>query len=235
MIATQQKDTDKFYALLDELSDRVGGPRRLRDCTSSGWPSHGVYFFLEDGETRLNGPPRVARIGTHALTATSTATLWNRLSTHRGNVGGSRPGGGNHRASIFRLHVGTALLTQGDWPSDVRESWRNKHADGAARQAEHHLEHAITQRIGGMPFLWLAVPAAADRGKIERNTIALLSRRSGGVDPASPHWLGLAADSEKVRTSALWNVNHVDDTYHPAYLDIFERLLRGARRRAVDA
>ena len=226
MIATQQKDTDTFYALLDELSARVSGPRRLRDCTSSGWPSHGVYFFLEDGETRLNGSPRVVRIGTHALTATSTATLWNRLSTHRGSVGGSQPGGGNHRASIFRLHVGTALLAQGDWPSDVRNGWRNKQADRGARQAEYPLEHAVTQHIGGMPFLWLAVPDRAERGLIEQHTIGLLSRRSGGVDPASTQWLGLTADSEKVRTSALWNVHHVDAAYDPVYLDTLGELVR---------
>ena len=226
MTATQQRDTDRFYALLDELSARVGGPRRLRDCTSSGWPSHGVYFFLEDGEGRLNGSPRVVRIGTHALTATSATTLWNRLSTHRGSVGGSRPGGGNHRASIFRLHVGTALLARGDWPSDVRDGWRGKHADQAAREVEYLLEQAVTQHIGDMAFLGLAVPDREDRGLVERHTIALLSRRSGGVDPASSQWLGLMADNEKVRTSALWNVNHVDETYDPAYLDTLEQLVR---------
>lgn len=230
MTATQQNDTDRFYALMDELSTRVGGPRMLSDCTSSGWPTHGVYFFFENGEVRLAGSPRVVRVGTHALTATSATTLWQRLSTHRGPVGGSRPGGGNHRASIFRLHVGTALLARGDWPSDVQNSWRHQHADPTARQAENPLEYDVSQHIGDMPLLWLAVPDRADRGLIERNTIALLSRRSGGVDPASPHWLGLAADSEKVRTSALWNVNHVDDVYDPRYLDTLEELVRSVGR-----
>jgi len=227
VIATQQRDTDRFYTLLDELNARLGGPRKLRDCTSSGWPSHGIYFFLEDGEARLNGSPRVVRVGTHALTATSTATLWNRLSTHRGSVSGSRPGGGNHRASIFRLNVGSALLARGDWPSYVRDGWRDKHADGAARQTEYPLEHAVSRHIGDMPFLWLAVPDRVDRGLIERHTIGLLSCRSGGVDPASPRWLGLTADSEKVRTSSLWNVHHVDQAYDQAYLDTVEPLVRG--------
>jgi hypothetical protein len=228
--ATQQNDTDRFYALMDELSARVGGPRILRDCTSSGWPSHGVYFFFEDGEVRLDGSPRVVRVGTHALTTTSATTLWERLSTHRGNVGGSRPGGGNHRASIFRLHVGTALLTRGDWPSNVPDSWRYKQADPETRQAEYPLEHDVSQHIGSLPLLWLAVPDRADRGLIERNTIALLSRSSGGVDPASPNWLGLAADSEKVRASALWNVNHVDDAYDPRYLVTLGELVRSVGR-----
>lgn len=84
MSATQEKDVDKFYAFLHELGARIGGQRKLRECTSaSGWPSQGVYFFFEDGETRLDGSPRVVRVGTHALTTKSTTTLWNRLSTHR--------------------------------------------------------------------------------------------------------------------------------------------------------
>lgn len=229
MIENQDKDTDTFYALLNELGSRVGGPRRLRECSgSSGWPSQGVYFFFEDGETRLDGSPRVVRIGTHALTATSNTTLWNRLSTHRGNVGGSRPGGGNHRASIFRLHTGTALLAQGDWPINVRDSWRKNNVDHAARQAEHPLEQAVTQHIGDMPLLWLAVPDRADRQLIERHSIGLLSRRSGGSDPASPHWSGVGADNKKVCTSALWNVNHVDEAYDRLYLETFSRLVLNA-------
>jgi|GEM_PF-2020376 hypothetical protein len=33
------------------------------------------------------------------------------------------PGGGNHRGSVFRLHVGTSLLTSGHWPDSIRASW----------------------------------------------------------------------------------------------------------------
>lgn len=226
MTGVRQRDTDRFYELLDQLSARVGGPVRLRDCTSSGWPTHGVYFFFEGGEPRLDGSPRVVRIGTHALTATSTATLWRRLATHRGHVGGSRPGGGNHRGSIFRLHVGTALLGGDEWPIEVRDSWRRKDADRETRQAEYPLERAVTQHICNMPVLWLAVSDREDRGLIERNSIGLLSRRSGGLDPAMPTWLGLDADNEKVRTSALWNVNHVDDAYDPTFLDTLDRLVQ---------
>jgi hypothetical protein len=221
----QQSDTDRFYALLDELSTRIGGPRQLRVCTASRWPCHGVTFFFEDGETRLNGAPRVVRVGTHALTAKSTSTLWERLCTHRGSVTGSRPGGGNHRASSFRLRVGTALLSRGQWPSSVRDGWRDRRADFAARDAEYPVEHAVTEHIGGMPFLWLAVTDRRHRGLIVHHSIALLSRRSGGVDPASPQWLGLAADSERVRTSALWNLDHVRKAYDPAFLDILEELV----------
>jgi len=106
-------DVALFYDLLDDLGRRVGGPRRLADCSGrSGWPTKGVYFFFEDGELRTSSgsKPRVVRVGTHALTASARATLWQRLNAHQGVVGGRSAGGGNHRGSVFRLHVGAALL-----------------------------------------------------------------------------------------------------------------------------
>ena len=86
-----------------QLAQGLPGPRRLRDCHGSdGWPQRGVYFFFEPGEVRADGSDRVVRVGTHALTATSQATLWGRLRQHRGRLAGLHPGGGNHRASVFR-------------------------------------------------------------------------------------------------------------------------------------
>jgi hypothetical protein len=223
--AVRQGDTDRFYALMYELSSRIGGPRMLSDCRAARWPVAGVLFFCEVGETRPDGTHRVTRVDTHALTAKGTNSLWQRLCTHRGCVNGSRPGGGNHRASNSRLRLGTALLARGQWPGSVRDSWRDKRADCTVRDAEYLLEVAVTEHIGGMPFLWLAVRDRADRAMIVSHTIALLSRRSEGLDPASARWLGLTADAGKVRTSALWNVDHVDETYDPAYLDTLERLV----------
>ncbi len=227
MISQQQRDTDIFYTLFDELSNRVGGPRKLKDCAAStGWPNRGVYFFFEDGEIRLDGSPRVVRIGTHAIAGSSKTTLWNRLANHRGTISGPKPGGGNHRGSIFREHVGTALVGSDDWPDAVGQSWCDKNANREARHEEFALEQAVTRHIGEMPFLWLPVPERRDRQMIERNSIGLLSRRRGGVDPASLQWLGLAAESEKVRTAALWNVHCVDEQYDPNFLSTLKQLIR---------
>ena len=116
----RRSDADEFYRILDQLAARLGGPRRLRDCTgSSGCPPQGVYFFYEDGENRADGSRRVVRVGTHALTATSKATLWGRLRQHRGQLAGRNPGGGNHRASVFRRHVGAALIRRDGLPDDL--------------------------------------------------------------------------------------------------------------------
>jgi hypothetical protein len=216
----------QLYDLLADLEDRCGGKRRLAECDGvMGWPKHGVYFFFEDGEVREDGTPRVVRLGTHALRSSGT-TLWRRLAQHKGNVGGARPGGGNHRGSIFRLHVGTALLAGGDWPECVRASWgKGATAPAAIRADEHPLEHAVSAHIGAMPILWVAVDDApgpdSDRGVIEAGTIALLSNyERPPIDPPSAGWLGHDAASERVRSSGLWNVSHVRDQTYDRVLDV---------------
>ncbi|MDD9982828.1 MAG: hypothetical protein OXU81_15965 [Gammaproteobacteria bacterium] len=108
--AVRLRDLARIYAILDRPEQGVGGARRLSSTDGRmDWPTRGVYFFFEPGEVRTdsgNGP-RGVRVGTHALTARSRTTLWNRLSNHRGTAA---TGGGNHRGSIFRLLVGTALM-----------------------------------------------------------------------------------------------------------------------------
>ena len=99
----------RFYSILDALERNIGGARKLADCSGRmRWPARGVYFFREAGEMRADTGegPRIVRVGTHALKAGGGTKLWNRLSAHRGQ----QNGGGNHRGSIFRLIVGTALI-----------------------------------------------------------------------------------------------------------------------------
>jgi hypothetical protein len=134
-------------------------------------------------------------------------------------VSGRNPGGGDHRGSIFRRHVGSALLATGSWPVDVQNSWLRQRAASNEKAAEEPLERAVTACIGAMPLLWLAVPDRSQRHTIESSAIALLSQLAGGIDPASPDWLGRHATNLKVRTSGLWNSNHVNDLYQPSFLD----------------
>ncbi|MFC5754213.1 hypothetical protein [Actinomadura rugatobispora] len=223
--AARGRDTDRFYALLDELAERVGGARRLRDCSeATGWPRFGVEFFLEEGQARAGGEGlRVVRVGSHALRAASRATFWSRLAQHRGPVKGANAGVGNHRGSVFRHHVGTALLNTGPWPAGVSESWHQKNVSPLQRGAEHRLERSVSGRITEMPLLWLDVPDREERKAIRANSIALLSmRHSGGVHQVALGWLGLNAENGNVRTSGLWNSDHVDDFYDPSFLDAME-------------
>ena len=226
-------DTVRFYDLLGQLEDALGGARTLAACDGRlGWPQRGVYFFFEPGEVRsLSGSGRrVVRVGTHALKARSRATLWNRLSQHRGTADGS---GGNHRGSIFRLLIGSALTQRGDckrprsWgvAADTRTAAHclGTHPE-AIKESEAGLERRVSAYVGQMPFLWLEIPDAAgpgsERGRIERNAIALLSHaRSGAADATSAQWLGRYSDRPLVRASGLWNSNHVEEDYDAAFLD----------------
>jgi hypothetical protein len=225
----RQAHLDEFYRLLGELADNEHGPRQLAYCTGrDGWPRHGVYFFFEDGETRTDGTGRIVRVGTHALRPTDRTTLWGRLRQHRGRIGGRNPGGGNHRASIFRGHVGTALIRRDGLPGGLQESWASSHPHPEWTEEEDQLERAVSQHIRSMPFLWLAIPShpdgTSDRAFIERNSIALLSCATGSLDTPSSSWLGHHAASSNVRRSGLWNSNHVDEPYHPEFLQLLASL-----------
>lgn len=222
-------DLIRFYDLLDRLEARIGGKRCLADCSGRmGWPRRGLYFFFEHGEQRSDSGdgPRVVRVGTHALAARSGTSLWNRLSQHRGDVSS---GGGNHRGSIFRLIVGTALSGGDVVPPP---SWgRGNTADRSTREAEKHHEQQVSSVIRAMPFLWLEIddepgPTSA-RGLVERNSIALLSNfRRAPLDSPSPGWLGHRCNRERVRLSGLWNQNHVDEAHENGFLDTLENLVR---------
>ena len=60
-----------------------------------------------------------------------------------------------------------------------------------------------------MPFLWLSVPDRADRGFIERNSIAVTSRLAEGPDQPSTRWLGRHAARTEITQSGLWNIDHI--------------------------
>lgn len=221
-------DVKRFYASLFTLEERLGGARRLSGCSGRmEWPARGIYFFMEEGEVRTEtgGGPRIVRVGTHALKAGSKTKLWTRLKQHKGTV---RSGGGNHRGSIFRKIVGAALIQK---ESLEYPTWgKGDSAPREIRKYEQPLERKVSTMIGDMPFLWIAIEDEPGpdslRGYIERNAIALLSNYGKQpVDPPSPLWLGRHCDREKVRNSGLWNSNHVDETYDPAFLDVLQRLI----------
>jgi hypothetical protein len=92
------------------------------------------------------------------------------------------------------------------------------------RQREGALERAVSQHIGAMPLLWVAVDDRHQRAAIERDLIALLSNRGRGpIDPPSEGWLGHLADRDAIRTSGLWNVNHTDERPSGEGLAAFHR------------
>lgn len=225
----------RFYSILDKLEHHIGGARTLAACAGRmDWPKRGVYFFRESGEMRAdtgNGP-RIVRVGTHALKEGSGTKLWTRLSQHKGQL---NTGGGNHRGSIFRLIVGTSLIGRDGLKFPT---WGDGNtADHDVRGGELALECRVSETIGKMPFLWLAIEDEAGpeslRGYIERNSIALLSNfNKAPLDPPAPNWLGHHCDRERVRKSGLWNQNHVEEAYVPAFLDRLDQLVSQTGRAA---
>lgn len=218
-------DLQRFYALLARLKDFPGQRLRLDAADASHFSARGVYFFCEPGEIRSLSPdsPRIVRVGTHAVSIGSKSTLWGRLRTHLG----TRAGGGNHRGSIFRLHVGAALLARDGallptWGvgSSAPPAVRN---DASIRAAEALLERKVSSFIGAMTVLWIDVPDEPSpnsvRASIERNAIALLSNRFKPVEPASAGWLGRSSPRNEIRRSNLWNLNYVDHAYDARFLE----------------
>ena len=223
-------DLVRFYRLLDELSELNGGPHRLATSRENQpWPSRGVVWFFEKGETRSDSGagPRVVRIGTHALKPELNSRLWEKLA---------QDGGGSHRQSLFRTVVGLSIrdLTGRHEP----RSWgREPAVAGAAPdRAETALEDAVSLYVGQMDFIVLAVEdepgPRSERAFIERNSIALLSNYARPpLDGPSDGWLGRRCGREKVRQSGLWNTQHVDAAYDPSFMDNMRTLMEDMRGR----
>lgn len=216
---------DRFYSLLDDLEQQVGGKQRLKDCDGyMDWPDRGVYFFFASDEHRGDGDQlRLTRVGTHAVSTGAGTTIWNRLRTHRGALSGTYEDGGNHRGSVFREQVGAALVERHSIHDEYPEWGEGSSAGRDRRLAELNLERRVSDYIRELPFLWVAVDdepgPESDRAYLERNAIALASNYGKEpIDPRGDGWLGTNSPSEKIRGSGLWNVNHVDESYDPDFL-----------------
>lgn len=214
---------ERLYAILGALADRQGAPAFAELDGRMPWPQRGVYFVFEPGEVRSASSEvsRVVRVGTHALNAGSGTTLWKRLRQHRG----TRAGSGNHRGSVFRMHVGRALIAREGLQGTYPEWDRGGNASRDVVRSERGMEAMASEVIGRMRVAWVAVPddpgPRSDRGFIERCAIALLASDGRAVDPPSVTWLGRYAPSAAIRESGLWNVNHVGSETVTGFLDAF--------------
>jgi hypothetical protein len=226
-VANYNNDLNAFYEMLSELEDGLGGKRTLMECNGRlNWPKRGIYILFEDGETRrFDNVLRVVRIGTHAISVNSKSCLWQRLRTHRGN----RNGGGNHRSSILRLHVGAAMISKSNGTINLPTWGDRNNGTKASRINEGELEQKVTEYIGKMKVLWLSIndnPSPfSDRAYIERNVIGLLSGMNHLIDQPSENWLGNHSLNHLIKHFGLWNVNSVGNLYDYRFLDVFHRYM----------
>jgi hypothetical protein len=181
-----------------EVSEAVhslvhGLPRHTYQAALTEVPVNGIYFFFERGEEVSLGErmvKRIVRIGTHR----ADGRLAKRLRQHIS---------GNRRASVFRRHLGGALLVKDDAQDQRLAGWLTQKGSPMP-----DVEQAVTQTLREQfPFCCIRVDDAAERLVLERGLIALLARHPLG--PPSQGWLGWHAMHPAIQQSGLWNTQHV--------------------------
>ncbi len=187
-------------------------PRFDHSATRHEIPTNGLYFFFERGEVvscSHRSIERIVRVGTHR----SDGRLPRRVLQHFS---------GNRRGSVFRYHLGSALLTHAN-PTDPRiPTWANN-----KRLPIPEIEEAVSKILRHQfTFCCVRVDRKEERMVLERGFIALLAQQPLGSP--SENWLGRHAVRAAIRQSGLWNTQHVEaEPLHPAEFDWFaNRLLR---------
>ncbi len=142
---------------------------------------------------------RIVRIGTHRV----DGRFSKRIRQHYGNRNSLR---GNKNGSIFRKHLGAALVRKKN-PRDPRlKDWLSQ---GGPSFTE--IEEFVSETLRSMfTFVFIPVEQSERRLILERGLIALLAKYPLGG--SSKQWLGYHAASKEIRNSGLWNTQHIDAT-----------------------
>ncbi len=237
-----QSEVDRLYDLLqpriDAMRSRYGRIPTPSDLPShrNAWRTKGVYFFFEPGEKRATrDAQRIVRIGSHSGEASSIESRV--VGEHSIDWG----------RSVFRRHLGTALIRKGEIDGAIdraeRERWAglwfsrlgqwavHTHRD-RLHPTLHPLHPIVTRTIRSMTLAWVEIPDRTERLELEKQCIKLLSnylRSDAPIDPPSDGWLGRHALSEEVRKSGLWNMQHVKKPHTPGFLGHFQEYFLPAK------
>jgi len=188
MVGDRERLCEAVHTLLERLP-----PLRGKPCAAL--PRDGVYFWYENGETRQGHGPRVTRVGTH----TSPGRLLARIREHFGS---------NREGSVFRRHVGAALMARnGEAEQDIREWARGPRSAGFRDERFEEYELRVTAQSHLGLYRVLKVDEPRERLELEEKLVALFSHCAHCL--ASPDWLGRWAPRQEIRRSGLWNVRYV--------------------------
>jgi hypothetical protein len=214
-VSIRIRDLRKLYLYID-TARKKGHTFKFSELPNSKLAKRGVYIFLDPREENfLNEGPRIVRIGTHAVSFESKSTLRTRLRSHFGQM----DGGGNHRGSIFRLHVGRALLESGEL-SFQKESWgEGQHAPAEIREEEVELERKVSTYLSTLEVFVIPVDDEPSkdslRAHIETQLIALCTENFETIDTSEINWLGHHSPMPPIVKSGLWNLRDVAKKYKP--------------------
>jgi hypothetical protein len=156
-------------------------PRLRHDVERTAIPPSGLYFFFEDSEPR----DQIVRVWTHR----SDGGLRRRLRHHFK---------GNRRGSVFRRHLGSAVL----YDDERLEQWMDRGADKMP-----DVEVAVSRILfEHFEFSVMSVADLEERFQLEAALIGALAREPR----MSPDWRGRRAAREAIRQTGLWNVERID-------------------------
>ena len=192
-------------------------PRVAYPFDRSDLPRDGIYLFFEAGEyDGHTGAERIVRVGTHR-----NGNFRSRISEHymlnkELNIRADRSPPRDR--SIFRKNLGRAWICKQNigyldvWNTDLTAS-RNRHEHAHRRDVviEREVEGKVTALLrGGFSFAWVPVADEAERmgtDGLEGRLIGTLARCSACA--VSTGWLGRHSPDERIRTSGLWQVQHL--------------------------
>lgn len=179
---------ERIYSLLDNLPmfDYLYEPNNL--------PKNGIYFFYEDGELcEINGKitERIVRVGTDK----ADDRFRDRIRNHYK---------GNKNSSVFRKHVGSAIINKNK-PRNIDISEWMKPMTPTSNDIEELINLTFKEKFR---FRCIYVQSENDRLYLEKRLIATLSHWN--YSPSS-HWLGHFAERKEIQNSGLWNVQHINN------------------------
>jgi len=163
--------------------------------------SNGLYFFYQKGETSMHAPNgRIVRIGNHPR---SQNGLKRRLTMHYS---------GNKNSSIFRKHLGGAILRKTDpnhpclAPAPGQGHWEKENMPTCQKCKPIETEVKKLLR-NDFRFRCIEIKDQNLRNTLEKKLVATVSLCP--ICKPTKNWLGKFAYSENVRNSGLWNSDYV--------------------------
>lgn len=204
---------DWLHEALDVL------PRISFPFDRNALPTNGIYFFYENGEScsHSQGTPRIVRVGTHR-----DGNFQFRIAEHflldERKMMFTKDQPAPHDRSIFRKHIGRALLNRARDP--YLSVWDTDFTPRSARDACGHLrdinkemevERQVTQIIRErFSFRFTAIADQTNRMGSQGLERALIGTLAGcGRCSPSRDWLGQHSPNQQIRTSGLWLIQHL--------------------------